>query len=982
MATQVWWHNQGSGLWEDPTNWNDAPDGTGSFLVSFNGDEYFYFNGSGAGSSDDASLSSSTYLTCAGFGATNGQNIYIQSATTIEVQSNDNDIGDITCFLDFGYNVDPSSTLLIINDIFGFETVTIQGEGVGLQGFAEIQFASNDTSIIFSSVIVNPGATVAVPLSVSGENVSIFMDGQFLTNGGTLLNDGSPSNTVTVILSSFTAYDVRGDLFPGTVTVNNNPDTSSATTINLYVNQTGLGFALPSWCAFASDEGGSRTAGDLTVQFNTTFYSGLAPGATLQVTFLSSIFNGVTFRTLTLRDDVSSAVQSDTQFIFQSSGADWGFSITDLIMTGGLISTSSVFELRYDILETNKCDLLILDEFTTFSSLQDVVVSVHIENLDTGAPFGNYNAPSVTFGVAPGGVPPLYTVNIVQSGAFFAANNNLALNNLTFLGDCEWNTFTNANNITLTGKLTFGPGFVRWGNVFGAFVNRIDLAVSADPFYAYDATVFAPIPGETQPLQICNPNVDPILVGGPGTSVSYVEMVCGDAISYGTDDGNNVGVTFEAEPTTTTTTTTSSSTTTTPPVGGECRWLYTIECGANDWSLQNIEYEGCIVGCVSDPDWQGAGCIRTFRYCDVACVDEDSCDLNNAPDVPIPFPGDTPECCEALCCGTDLPRTTPPPPPPPPPGSSCCLRAVYNCECIAGVSTWVLDVARTECVDNGECTGEESCTPTEYISETLDGCICFIVPGDLPVPTCDPECCEDTTTTTTTTTPPPTTTTTTTTTSTTTTTPPPAAQCQYIWDSEYDCDTSTWGTPSARSIECVECTPVDWVDSGVDCIATRVTCGDPCELVGECELSPTPPPTPGFTPAVCCPSTTTTTTPPGLCDECSNTNGMEEVGFCNTPQTGFSSDADTCTWTFALQDCVPGVTQNGGSVVYDAVAGTYTITFDTLDIGSGCTSQYQAVVADTELLCSSGFLTGGPIVLNLVSCPCGGCGPTVSIQFP
>ena len=127
-----------------------------------------------------------------------------------------------------------------------------------------------------------------------------------------------------------------------------------------------------------------------------------------------------------------------------------------------------------------------------------------------------------------------------------------------------------------------------------------------------------------------------------------------------------------------------------------------------------------------------------------------------------------------VCCGQPFIDTQTPPPPP---IGACCLRTRYVCEDIGGVSTWVLDVATTACVDNNECGAGTSCTELEFVSEIINGCVCAAPLPALPVPTCDPYCVETTTTTTTTTTSTTSTTTTTTTTTTSTTSTTAAPLC-------------------------------------------------------------------------------------------------------------------------------------------------------------------------------------------------------------
>ena len=100
-----------------------------------------------------------------------------------------------------------------------------------------------------------------------------------------------------------------------------------------------------------------------------------------------------------------------------------------------------------------------------------------------------------------------------------------------------------------------------------------------------------------------------------------------------------------------------------------------------------------------------------------------------------------------VCCGQPLPESTTTTPPP---TGDCCLRTRYTCDCISGEDTWVLDVTTTDCIDNALCIEGSSCSDTEFVQEQLDGCVCGDPLPALPIPTCDPSCCDSTTTTTTT----------------------------------------------------------------------------------------------------------------------------------------------------------------------------------------------------------------------------------------
>ena len=118
----------------------------------------------------------------------------------------------------------------------------------------------------------------------------------------------------------------------------------------------------------------------------------------------------------------------------------------------------------------------------------------------------------------------------------------------------------------------------------------------------------------------------------------------------------------------------------------------------------------------------------------------------------------------------ECPTTTAAPTTTPPPGSTCCLQVRYICQKVGGYSTWVLDLATTQCAAAANCAAFfELCTPTEFVYIQPDGCICSNPLPALPVPTCLPSCGDPALTTTA---PPPTTTPPATTAPPATTTPP------------------------------------------------------------------------------------------------------------------------------------------------------------------------------------------------------------------
>ena len=198
------------------------------------------------------------------------------------------------------------------------------------------------------------------------------------------------------------------------------------------------------------------------------------------------------------------------------------------------------------------------------------------------------------------------------------------------------------------------------------------------------------------------------------------------------------------------------------------------------------------------------------------------------------------------CCGDPVLTSTSSTTTVSPPGSDCCLRTRYVCECIDGVDTWVLDVATTECLANNLCVGGESCTDTEYVSEIINGCICLDPLPALPVPTCDPHCCDTASSTTT----PPPTTTTTTPPPTTTTTTPPALCCKWDFGAEYNCTTGLWTTFLILSTPDVVCSAdTDWTVTGDTCVYQRTM----YTVGGACSSEPAPgEPCVGLLPTDCC----------------------------------------------------------------------------------------------------------------------------------
>lgn len=159
----------------------------------------------------------------------------------------------------------------------------------------------------------------------------------------------------------------------------------------------------------------------------------------------------------------------------------------------------------------------------------------------------------------------------------------------------------------------------------------------------------------------------------------------------------------------------------------------------------------------------------------------------------------------------------------PAPGNGC-LQVRYICQLIGGVSTWVLDVVNTECIDNSLCPEyAESCDGLEYVYQHQSACVLGDPLPTLPTPSCAANCGPTTTTTTTSTTSTTSTTTSSTTTSSTTTTAPGGISVgDWFWNPIAGAWQETGGT-NACGLTCTpSCTPN----------STATTCGNPCPVVG------------------------------------------------------------------------------------------------------------------------------------------------------
>lgn len=203
------------------------------------------------------------------------------------------------------------------------------------------------------------------------------------------------------------------------------------------------------------------------------------------------------------------------------------------------------------------------------------------------------------------------------------------------------------------------------------------------------------------------------------------------------------------------------------------------------------------------------------------------------------------------CCDT---TTTPPP------LNAGCLTLKYECVCVADVSQWVLSAAPPPaCVPNANCIGQLSCTPLECVIELPNGCVLGDPLPPLPIPWCEPSCCDpppfippDETTTTpppptyppddpSTTTPPP-------------TYPPDETtgnKCGQIFTAL--CVDNEW-TVYEDSTACVaECEQTDWeTQNGDPCQQQMTVCTDSdCKvLLDPCD-GVSPPDAPSGTPSCC-----------------------------------------------------------------------------------------------------------------------------------
>lgn len=247
---------------------------------------------------------------------------------------------------------------------------------------------------------------------------------------------------------------------------------------------------------------------------------------------------------------------------------------------------------------------------------------------------------------------------------------------------------------------------------------------------------------------------------------------------------------------------------------GVSEWVTTtLECIANDECNGGEE--------IYKEDTDGDGNIDQISYSSQGACECGESDqsvlaaLLPAPDFVDGEPAEDPECCEGTCCLT--------------------LR--YYCVEEGGASVW--EFAGAECVDNDDCTSSgagtetpvDTCTGGSTYEVTLrDGCECndkgvvsqASAEAELPgyPKDCEASCAE--------------------------------RVCVYTWESEYDCDTDTWGAVILDSSAClVGASETGWAITE-DCIAQRTTVSTTkCTNGDSCPTPDETPDGPDFTPDCC-----------------------------------------------------------------------------------------------------------------------------------
>jgi hypothetical protein len=250
------------------------------------------------------------------------------------------------------------------------------------------------------------------------------------------------------------------------------------------------------------------------------------------------------------------------------------------------------------------------------------------------------------------------------------------------------------------------------------------------------------------------------------------------------------------------------SPTTNPANVNNCclRFAHTCQCigGIDIWVLTSVD-------CVNNGLCQDAliYCDPTTAYTEVI----DGCRCGEPVPTSVPVPNCTPECCAA-----------------PAPVTDCCLHVVFNLATAIGPSGETIDVWQ---VTTAVCVANAGCAQYEYYDAQdtdADGvidqveyyakgaCACGttdqdtllnLLPAAYFAPTYDYS-------------------------------PPPmitcaTTDCAYTWESEWDCGSSTWGTPVLLTTACVlsgAVIPLDWSYDGTlgrECFALRTTVQTNCD---------------------------------------------------------------------------------------------------------------------------------------------------------
>jgi hypothetical protein len=568
MATNYYWHDQGSGLWQDPGNWNDAPDGTGAFLFSFVGDEFFRWDGTGPGSANDCTLSSFNSIDCAGFNAQDNQSsgiqIYVQSSTTITCRAVDSDVSsgyvaDLGDDYGFGptFNIADGATIVMHPPDSPSGPATIRaGQFSGT--FSTLTIRGQDAEVIVEQLTLNKGLLVNVPLIVEAENAYVTVSATLYTIGGLAIRDDSVAHTSTVhLVNAITVYDVRA----ASAIIDPQFTITSVTAgyVELYILTDGENVSVPLWVAEFTDGQGTLLL-NITRDFD-NIYPAPGPGFLIICSLDKINFENRHLAVLRLNGSMGIFVANGvSRFECNSTAGDWEFQVDRLQVDGGNNGTSETF-VGYSGSANSYCRIQVNDVFITNQPNTKTRWGVGIKNFNaTPIPFGQLSIAGIheffdTAWIGPFG--PIHVViddTIGASQGEFSVRNGIPVDSLTFLGDARFLHFTDAGILTMAGKLTFGAGDITWGNPFLDANYRIDLALvpggSASDVLDADSftTMIRMSAFGARKFQICNPNAFPVVFGGPGSILIDVESVCGDVTSDGTDGGGNINITFEEAP--------------------------------------------------------------------------------------------------------------------------------------------------------------------------------------------------------------------------------------------------------------------------------------------------------------------------------------------------------------------------------------------------------------------------------------------------